>query len=137
MLASFKGVNMLYLLLFKFALFLLLCAWLTQRNNLQVKLWSDEQLIKSLPRYLLMKKNASCHYNLDRFLNLDRKIQQIESETCSRFKCDCVKASTLNYGHKAKLIKSLEGKQSQAKNEGNDFAELLIERQIENLLGRC
>ena len=125
---------MLYLLLLKFTLFLLLCAWLTLRNDLHVALWSDEELIESLPRYLDMQKCTNQSYNFNRFADLDSKIEQIKSETSSRFKYDRVKAAMLDYGNKCKLIRSLESKCSRAEREGNDFAKSLIKRQIQGLV---
>ena len=58
---------MLYLLLFKFAILGFLIFWLIRRNNMAVKMWTDEQLIKSLPYYLKIKRLKVKSHQMKKF----------------------------------------------------------------------
>ncbi|REL36963.1 hypothetical protein [Thalassotalea euphylliae] len=127
---------MLYILLIKFTLFLLLCAWLTKRNNVAVKTWSDEQLISGLPHYLKLKKQTRPHRLTTRFLDVDKRISQIKSETAQRFSPTSIKMSQLNLASRKALVRRLLNKRQQAKLNGNSFAHKLLEQQIEKVVFR-
>ncbi|NMP30437.1 hypothetical protein HII17_02580 [Thalassotalea sp. M1531] len=99
-----------------------------------MKLWSDEQLIKSLPRYQHMKNQSSQRFDVSRFVDIEARINLIKSETAARFSYDRVKTATLNYEHRQALIKSLEDKSKRASYEGNLFAKSLLEKEIEEIV---
>lgn len=135
---------MLYLLVFKFAILGFLIFWLIRRNNMAVKMWTDDQLIKSLPYYLKIKnlkakshemKSATRHVmNWFALLNIDERIAQIEQETASRFSYQRVKSKAYNYEQKLVLLASLERKSKQAAEQGNTYAQSLLEQEIAEII---
>ncbi|MFD2165450.1 hypothetical protein ACFSJY_04160 [Thalassotalea euphylliae] len=125
---------MLYLFLFKFALFLGLCLWLTRHNNLSIKLWSDEQLINSLPKYQHMCRSKEDGFPYFRIVNAEERVKQIKEETQHRFRYDRVRTMTLNRENKATLLQKLERKLRKARYVGNNYATTLIAEQIEEIV---
>lgn len=135
---------MLYLLLFKFAILGFLIFWLIRRNNMAVKMWTDEQLIKSLPYYLKIKRLKVKSHQMKNtmrqtlnwfvFLNIDERIAQIEQETASRFSYQRVKHKSYNYEQKLALLASLERKSRQAAEQGNTYAQSLLEQEIAEII---
>ena len=124
---------MLYLLLIKFALFLLLCAWLTRRNNLTIKSWSDEQLISSLPHYQQLKRQTGDNSLTAKFFDIDNRITQIKAETSARFERMPLKISRMNKTNRQALVRKIKYKRQQAKLKGNSFAHQLLEKQLEKI----
>lgn len=125
---------MLYILLIKFILFILLCAWLTKRNHVAVKTWSDEQLISGLPHYLKLKKQTRPHRLATHFLDVDKRINQIKLETSHRFSPSSIKLSQLNQARRERLVSQLKDKRQQAMLSGNSFAHELLEQQLEQVI---
>ncbi|MCH2056657.1 MAG: hypothetical protein MK214_08640 [Thalassotalea sp.] len=109
-----------------------------------VKMWTDDQLIKSLPYYLKIKSlKAKSHemksatkqvLNWFALLNIDERIAQIEQETAFRFSYQRVKSKAYKYEQKLVLLASLERKSKQAAEHGNTYAQSLLEQEIAEII---
>ncbi|WP_448213570.1 hypothetical protein [Colwellia sp. MEBiC06753] len=83
---------MLFLLLSELAVFFVFLTWHIHFNDIQIKLWSDEKLISSLPYYQALQLRIANLCRLIPLISVDTKINYIKAETASRFKYDRVRA---------------------------------------------